>query len=70
MKISIFGLGYVGAVCAGCLASEQHTVVGVDINSLKVDSMNSGVAPIIEPKLTELFTEGYQTKKLSATTSN
>jgi len=69
MKISIFGLGYVGAVCAGCLASEQHTVVGVDINSLKVDSMNSGVAPIIEPKLTELFTEGYQTKKLSATTS-
>lgn len=68
MQLSIFGLGYVGTVCAACLASE-HTVVGVDVNMAKVDSMNSGVAPIVETKLPELFTQGYQAKRLSATTS-
>jgi GDP-mannose 6-dehydrogenase len=69
MEISIFGLGYVGTVCAGCLASEKHTVVGVDVNQDKVDVMNSGVAPIVEPKLPELFAEGHRAKRLSATTS-
>lgn len=69
MRISIFGLGYVGTVCAGCLASEEHTVVGVDVNTAKVDSMNSGVAPIIEPKMAELVARAHQAKWLSATTS-
>lgn len=69
MKISIFGLGYVGTVCAGCLVSEGHTVTGVDVNTNKVDQMNSGMASIIEPKLPELFMAGHQNKLLSATTS-
>lgn len=69
MKISIFGLGYVGTVCAGCLVSEGHTVTGVDVNTNKVDQMNSGMASIIEPKLPELFIAGHQNKLLSATTS-
>lgn len=69
MKISIFGLGYVGTVCAGCLVSEGHTITGVDVNTSKVDQMNAGAASIVEPELPELFLAGHQAKRLSATTS-
>jgi GDP-mannose 6-dehydrogenase len=69
MDISIFGLGYVGTVCAGCLAAEKHTVVGVDVNEAKVDAMNAGSAPIVEPRLSELFEDAARAGRLSATTS-
>lgn len=69
MNISVFGLGYVGTVCAGCLTSEGHTVIGVDVNAAKVDGMNSGIAPIIEPKLPELVLKAHREGRLSATTS-
>lgn len=69
MDISIFGLGYVGTVCGGCLASQGHKVVGVDVNPAKVEGMNSGEAPIVEPKLPELFRAAHRAKLLSATTS-
>src|SRR4030066_2148419 len=69
MKISIFCLGYVGTVCAGCLVSEGHTITGVDVNTSKVDQMNAGAASIVEPELPELFLAGHQAKRLAATTS-
>ena len=69
MEISIFGLGYVGTTCAGCFVSQGHTVVGVDVNPSKVDGMNAGVSPIVEAKLPELFAQGHETRRLSATTS-
>src|SRR5712692_9328568 len=69
MEISIFGLGYVGTTCAGCFVSQGHTVVGVDVNPSKVDGMNAGVSPIVESKLPELFAEGHETRRLSATAS-
>jgi GDP-mannose 6-dehydrogenase len=69
MKISIFGLGYVGTVCAGCLVADGHNVVGVDINASKADQMNSGLPSIVEPRLTELFAAGHKEKRLTATTS-
>lgn len=69
MKVSIFGLGYVGTVCAGCLVAEGHSVIGVDVSASKVEGMNRGIASIVEPELPELFSAGFAAKRLSATTS-
>lgn len=67
MKISIFGLGYVGAVTAGCLTRKGHHVVGVDVSSQKVETLNRGEAPIIEPGLEDLLKQANQQGLLRAT---
>lgn len=69
MKVSVFGLGYVGAVTAGCLAEAGHTIVGVDVQPSKVEAFNSGVSPIIEPELENLLQTARREGRLSATTS-
>jgi len=69
MKISIFGLGYVGAVSAGCLSSDGHDVVGVDPNQTKVDLINRGVTPIIEKDIGEMIAKAVAGGRLRATTS-
>jgi GDP-mannose 6-dehydrogenase len=69
MRISIFGLGYVGAVSAACLAADGHTVVGVDANPVKVDLLNAARTPVIEDRLAELIAAGVQSGRLRATTS-
>jgi GDP-mannose 6-dehydrogenase len=68
MKISVFGLGYVGAVSAACLAAEGHTVVGVDNNPVKVDLLNQGRAPVVEADLGELIGQAVRAGRLRATT--
>jgi GDP-mannose 6-dehydrogenase len=68
MKISIFGLGYIGCVSAGCLTSFGHNVIGVDINNRKVDQINDGSTPVSEPGLSELISDGVENGQLSATT--
>jgi GDP-mannose 6-dehydrogenase len=68
MRISVFGLGYVGAVSAACLAADGHTVVGVDTNQVKVDLLNQGRAPVIEEGLGELIEQGVRSGRLRATT--
>lgn len=68
MKISIFGLGYVGAVSVGCLASEGHQVIGVDPVQTKVDLINQGKTPIIEKDIGELIEKASINHRLRATT--
>ncbi len=69
MKVSIFGLGYVGAVTAGCLAEQGHVIIGADVQPEKVDAFNTGRSPIIEPELDDLLGTARQEGRLSATTS-
>ena len=67
MKISVIGLGYVGAVSAACLARRGHAVVGVDINQRKVDLINGGRAPVMEAGLPEAIADGTSSGRLRAT---
>ncbi|NWG46219.1 MAG: UDP-glucose/GDP-mannose dehydrogenase family protein [Alphaproteobacteria bacterium] len=70
MKISVFGLGYVGAVTAACLAREGHEVVGVDVSPVKVDLINRGQAPIIEPGVPEIIEDAVGRGAIRATTDS
>src|SRR5881396_4296944 len=69
MRVNIFGMGYVGCVTAACLARAGHEVLGVDVSQEKVDMINAGVSPVVEPGLTELLAEVVGARRLSATTS-
>jgi len=69
MRVSVFGLGYVGSVSAASFAADGHRVIGVDVNPAKVDSVNSGRSPIVEPGLDDLMRTVHQEGRLRATTS-
>jgi GDP-mannose 6-dehydrogenase len=67
MKISVLGLGYVGAVAAACLAQEGHDVIGVDPVSRKVDLLNAGRSPIIEQEIDAIIERQVAYGRLHAT---
>ena len=67
MRVSVFGVGYVGCVTAACLAREGHQVIGVDVDSFKVKSINEGRSPFFEPGLEELIREMVSSGRLRAT---
>ncbi len=67
MKISIFVLGYVGAVSAGCLAKDGHSVIGVDPYQPKVDLINAGKTPVIEKDIGEIMEKAVADGLLRAT---
>jgi len=67
LKVSIFGLGYVGTVCAGCLAKEGHEIFGVDPVRTKVQLVNAGKSPIIEADIEEIIANAVKSGRLRAT---
>jgi GDP-mannose 6-dehydrogenase len=67
LRVSVFGLGYVGAVSAGCLAHRRHQVVGVDPIATKVDLINQGQSPIIEAEVPEIIASAVRDRRLRAT---
>jgi GDP-mannose 6-dehydrogenase len=67
MRIAVFGLGYVGAVSAACLARDGHTVVGVDPQIAKVSLINKGGSPIVEKHVDELILSAVTSGRLAAT---
>ena len=66
MKINVFGLGYVGCISAVCMANEGHDVTGIDIDPMKVQMINKGKAPIIEPGLRDAIKKACKSQKLKA----
>lgn len=68
MRISVLGLGYVGAVSAACLADAGHSVIGVDPNETKVELINAGQSPIVEDRVAELVASHVAEGRISATT--
>ena len=69
MKISVFGLGYVGTVGAVCLARDGNYVMSVDVNPDKVSMVAHGRAPVVEPGLQNLLESAVKSRRLEATKS-
>jgi len=68
MKISIFGLGYVGCVSIGCLAKNGHHITGVDVSAAKINQINSGLPTIIEKDIDTIIAEQHKAGRINATT--
>lgn len=69
MRVSVFGLGYVGSVTAACLARAGHEVVAVDVNPQKAEMINGGASPVVERGLGDLIADVVARGGLRATTS-
>jgi GDP-mannose 6-dehydrogenase len=67
-RVSVFGLGYVGAVSVACLADRGHDVIGIDVNAAKADLIASGRSPIVEAGLEDLLRKGVAAGRIRATT--
>jgi GDP-mannose 6-dehydrogenase len=67
VRVSVFGLGYVGCVTSACLAKAGHQVTGVDLDGDKVALVQAGSSPVIEPGLGDLIGEVVAAGRLTAT---
>jgi GDP-mannose 6-dehydrogenase len=70
MRLSVFGLGYVGCVSAACFAQDGHEVLGVDVNATKVSIINEGKSPIVEAGVGDLIAGTVKAGRLRATTDS
>ncbi len=69
MRVSVFGLGYVGCVTAACLANKGHKVIGVDVDPKKVRRLRSGSATVLETSLQKLVAPAVANGSLHASTN-
>src|SRR5262245_49838641 len=69
MKITVFGLGYVGSVVSACMARDGHDITGVDLDIAKGNAINKSESPIVEPQLREVIVEAVGAGRLRARTS-
>jgi GDP-mannose 6-dehydrogenase len=69
MRISIFGLGYVGCVSAACFAKNGHTVIGVDVNAAKREILAAGRSPVVEKDLDALIADGVANGRIRTAAS-
>jgi GDP-mannose 6-dehydrogenase len=67
MRVSVFGLGYVGSVTAACLAEQGHRVIGVEVNPEKLAMLKAGRSPVFEPGLAELLAKVHAAGRFTAT---
>jgi len=67
MRISIFGMGYVGSVCAGCLTDLGHELIAVESNPIKLAMITEGKSPVIETGVDRLISNAVQARRLRAT---
>ena len=67
MRISVFGLGYVGAVSLACLVRDGHEVVGVDTDASKLDMIRAGRSPIVEQGIQELMRSAVKSGRVRVT---
>ena len=67
MRVSVFGLGYVGCVSAACFAERGHQVIGVDVNPGKVAMVAAGRTPVVEERIGDLIAEAVASGRLRAT---
>ena len=69
MRISIFGLGYVGAVSLACLARDGHDVIGVDVDQTKLDLIRSGKTPVVEEGMVDLMASVVASGRVSVSSN-
>lgn len=69
MNISIFGLGYVGAVSLACLGRDGHRVIGVDIDAAKLDLIKAGKTPVVEEGMVDLMAQVVGNGRVSVTSN-
>jgi GDP-mannose 6-dehydrogenase len=70
VSISVFGLGYVGTVTAACLAHKGHNVIGVDLSVAKVEALQAGRSPVVEPRVGDLVSASHAADRLHATSDS
>ena len=69
MRITVIGSGYVGLVVAACMAESGNDVIGADIDEAKIDGLNQGEVPIVEPGLAPMLERNIAAGRLRFTTS-